>query len=339
MASFLPAPSMISLLLLLLSATYAAARPTCNADDKKALLAVKSYFRDPEILADWTADADCCTWDRIQCDDDSGRIVYVSIDGSPTLSGSLPEAISDLPFLRVLYIADLPLLTGPIPQFLTRLRRLNNLILSNTSLSGPIPAFLSQITTLKLLDLSHNTFTGSIPPELSLLRGLGDLLLSNNRLTGGIPASFGSFSIASPPQLDLSNNLLSGEIPAELGRPAWGYIDLSNNRRLEGDASVLFGAAKGTTRMNLSGNKFRFDLSRVSFPTGLGFLYLSRNEINGSIPAQINQLEHLTVLNLSDNKLCGEIPQGPVTGKFGKEAYQGNSCLCGLPLGPCPQSG
>lgn len=102
---------------------------------------------------------------------------------------------------------------------------------------------------------------------------------------------------------------------------------------------MLFGSGKNITRMNLSSNQFRFDLSRVSFPVNLGVMYLNRNEINGSIPAQINQLSHLIVLNLSGNQLCGEIPAGPVTRKFGREAYAGNECLCGVPLGPCPVSG
>ncbi|XP_020598247.1 polygalacturonase inhibitor-like [Phalaenopsis equestris] len=303
-----PIISTIFFLLLLYSPSSLAAG-NCFPGDKKALLTIKYAFNNPEILANWTNETACCDWTGVQCLD--SRIISLRITGSSSLSGFLPYAIGNLPFLKTLILSDLPGLEYSIPYSISHLTHLSTLILSNTSLSGKIPSTLSRLGSLQLLRLSRN------------------------RLSGEIPKSFGSFDGSSPPRLDLSNNDLSGEIPAELGNIDWGFIDLSNNR-LEGDASVLFGAGKNVTIMNLSSNKFRFDLSKVRFPVGLGALFLNRNEIYGIIPAQINRLIHLIVLNLSDNQLCGAIPAGQVTREFPKQSYLGNKCLCGAPLDLCP---
>ncbi|KAI0519586.1 hypothetical protein KFK09_007037 [Dendrobium nobile] len=159
---------------------------------------------------------------------------------------------------------------------------------------------------------------------------------SRNRLTGSIPAEFGNFNKSSPPDLILNHNNLSGDLPVSLGVPIWGKIDLSRNN-LTGDASFLFGAGKSTRYVDLSRNEFAFDLSRVTFPVNLTVLDLNHNKITGSIPAQINQVDpnYFPVFNVSYNRLCGEIPAGPITAMFGVDSYFHNKCLCGSPLPPC----
>ncbi|PKA51319.1 Polygalacturonase inhibitor 2 [Apostasia shenzhenica] len=42
--------------------------------------------------------------------------------------------------------------------------------------------------------------------------------------------------------------------------------------------------------------------------------------------------------NVSYNQLCGKIPAGPITAKFGPDAFFHNKCLCGSPLPPCLKS-
>ncbi|PKA51325.1 Polygalacturonase inhibitor [Apostasia shenzhenica] len=329
-------PIFVFLFLQCFPITSLAAAGQCNADDKTALLSIKAAFQNSDqSFASWTDATACCDWAGVQCDAaSSGRVVGLRVYGDAHLSGALPDALGDLPSLTNLIFSDLPRLTGSIPSSLTRLSRLSTLILTNNTLSGSIPYYLSQITTLRFLDLSYNLLSGPIPPHLSYLKSLFTLRLAHNQLSGPIPVSFGSFDKKKPPELDLSNNHLAGDIPFQLGLPEWGRIDLSNND-LSGDASVLFGSEKGTTRINLSSNRLRFDLTQVTFPVNLVLLYLNRNDISGSIPAQVNQLNRLVVLNLSYNKLCGEIPAGAVTVKFGPEAYAGNACLCGPPLNAC----
>lgn len=118
--------------------------------------------------------------------------------------------------------------------------------------------------------------------------------------------------------------------------PEWSLIDLSRNQ-FTGDASFLFGADKATQQIDLSRNEFAFDLSKVSFPVNLTSLDLNHNKITGTIPAQINEIEpnFFSEFNVSYNRLCGEIPAGVITAKFGADAYFHNKCLCGPPLSAC----
>ena len=59
---------------------------------------------------------------------------------------------------------------------------------------------------------------------------------------------------------------------------------------------------------------------------------LAGNIIAGGVPEELAKLPHLKVLDLSDNNLAGSIPSDKVFRSMGKEAYEGNANLCGLPL-------
>ncbi|KAI0519589.1 hypothetical protein KFK09_007040 [Dendrobium nobile] len=328
------------LILLLLPLLIAADK--CNKDDKRALISIKSAFNNAYHFASWTSTSACCDWYGVECDpgvpgnSDGSRVTGLYVITDSNVTGPIPSAVGDLPFLTSLRFHKLPNLTGNIPSSITRLTRLSVLILSWNSLSGPIPSFLSQIPSLTIINLSFNQFSGSIPAELANLPSLLGLDFSRNRLTGPIPSEFGNFPKSSPPDLILNHNSLSGNLPVSLGVPEWRTIDLSRNS-FTGDASFLFGAGKSTQVIDLSRNEFAFDLSRVTFPVNLTSLDLNHNKISGSIPAQINQVEpnFFSQFNVSYNQLCGQIPAGPITAKFGVDAYFHNKCLCGSPLPPC----
>jgi Leucine-rich repeat (LRR) protein len=165
-----------------------------------------------------------------------------------------------------------------------------------------------------------------------LLPNLGALHLDRNRLIGSIPESFGTFK-GSVPDLYLSHNQLTGEIPASLGNMDFSVIDLSRNK-LVGDASMLFGLNKTTRNVYLSRNILKFNLSNVTFPSGLDNLDISHNKIFGSIPPQMTQIP-LQSLNMSYNRLCGQIPVGGKLQSFDNSTYFHNRCLCGVPLENC----
>lgn len=327
---------LLSILLLFLSSLLfpAASAGRCNSDDKKALLAIKAAFNNAYHFASWVPSAACCDWYDVDCDPSTGRVTGLSIFQDANITGTIPAAIADLPYLTNLLLHHLPGLTGPIPSALSRLRRIQLFRISFTSISGPVPSWLSTLPSLSLIDLSFNSLSGSIPPSLSLLPGLLALHLDRNQLTGSIPDSFGSFPKSSPPDLYLSHNSLSGPIPASLGGPTWGIVDLSRNQ-LTGDASFLLGSNKPITQLDLSRNRLSFDLSKVSFPVNLTSLDLNHNGITASIPAQINQVTGLVLFNVSYNRLCGEIPAGAVTARFSQYEYFHNKCLCGTPLSAC----
>ncbi|KAG2683363.1 hypothetical protein I3760_10G028500 [Carya illinoinensis] len=310
---------------------FSAHSELCNPKDKKVLLEIKAAFNNPYVLTSWKPDTDCCVdWYIVTCDPTSNRINSLSVV-TGSLSGQIPAAVGDLPFLETLDLRKQPNLTGPIPPAIAKLQRLTFLRLNWNNLSGPVPDFLSKLKNLTFLDLSFNNLSGSIPPSLSLLPNLDALHLDRNKLTGRIPYSFGTFSKV--PGLYLSHNKLSGPIPASFANMDFNVIDLSRNM-LEGDASVVFGSNKTTQIVDLSRNLFKFNLSKVEFPKSLTSLDLNHNMINGGIPVEMTAL-NLQFLNVSYNRLCGQIPVGGKLQSFDYSSYFHNRCLCGSPLPSC----
>ncbi|CAJ1958443.1 unnamed protein product [Sphenostylis stenocarpa] len=99
---------------------------------------------------------------------------------------------------------------------------------------------------------------------------------------------------------------------------------------------MLFGSKKTTQILDLSRNKFSFDLSHLTFPKkSLIWLDLNHNKIYGSIPAALTKVENLQHFNVSHNpQLSGQIPQGGELQRFDQYAYF-HTKLCGSPLLPC----
>ncbi|KAG6744803.1 hypothetical protein POTOM_051443 [Populus tomentosa] len=271
----------------------------CNPHDKQVLLQIKKHFGDPYLLASWLSDTDCCTsWNQVECDATTNRIVSLRIF-SGDLSGEIPAEVGDLPYLETLEFHKLTNITGPITPSISNLIHLISLRLSNLNLTGPVPDSLSKLKNLRVLTLSFNSLSGSIPSSLALMPEIDILELDRNNLTGPIPESFGNFA---------------GRVP--------------------GDASMLFGPNKTSGSVDLSRNLLEFNLSKVVFPNTLTYLDVNHNKIFGSIPTQMTQLNHLS-LNVSYNRLCGQIPQGGQLQTFDYTAYFHNRCLCGAPLASC----
>ncbi|XP_011078854.1 polygalacturonase inhibitor-like [Sesamum indicum] len=323
--------SILSLIFLSQTIPALSAKERCNPNDKKALLQIKKSLNNPYQLASWDPSTDCCDWYVVQCDPNTNRIVQFNLF-SANISGQIPAAIADLPFLETLVFRKLTNLTGQIPEAISKLTNLKLLRLSYTNLSGPIPTFLSQLKNLTFLDLSFNDLSGSIPPSISNLPNLDALHLDRNKLTGSIPDSLGKFT-EKVPDLYLSHNHLTGSVPRSLGDLNFTVLDFSRNQ-LEGDISFLFGTNKTIQILDFSRNMLEFDLTKVEFPESLTSLDLNHNRIMGNLPEGLSQL-NLQYLNVSYNRLCGQIPVGGQLQSFDASSYVHNKCLCGAPLPPC----
>ena len=71
--------------------------------------------------------------------------------------------------------------------------------------------------------------------------------------------------------------------------------------------------------------------------TSLERLKLQENHFTGKIPNEFLKLLKLKELNLSNNLLEGEIPEGKPLTDFPGSTYSGNKGLCGKPLNPCKE--
>ncbi|KAH7854187.1 hypothetical protein Vadar_011169 [Vaccinium darrowii] len=317
----------ILLFLSILSPSLAAER--CNPNDKKALLQIKQSFNNPYLLASWVPTNDCCDWYQVECDSTTNRIISLTIFQG-NLSGQIPAAVGDLPFLQTLVFRKLSNITGTIPSAIAKLTHLTLVRLSWTNLTGPVPAFFAQLKSLTFLDLSFNDLTGSIPPELSQLTNLNAIHLDRNKLTGQIPEWIFTGNV---PDIYLSHNKLTGPIPKSFGYYNYTTLDFSSNM-LSGDLSFMFGSNKTVQIVDFSQNMFQFNLSNVVFPASLTSLDCSHNKIFGSLPVQLTAL-NFQYLNVSYNRLCGKIPTGGKLQSFDATSYSNNLCLCGAPLPAC----
>ncbi|KAI6696708.1 hypothetical protein NL676_016827 [Syzygium grande] len=325
-----PARRLLLLLpLLSLSLLRPASAILCHPEDKEVLLRIKSALNNPYLLASWNPDVDCCHWYCLKCHYKTHRVISLFFLASD-LPGQIPSAIGDLTYLQDLTLHKLSNFSGPIPKSFTKLKYLNYMTLSWLNLTGPIPSFLGQLKNLTYLNLSFNKLNGGIPDSLSTIPGLGYIGLDRNQLTGKIPASLANLK-GNSLYLILSHNSLSGELPETFAGVDFGKLDLSRNM-LQGDASLVFGRNKSTYYIDISRNQFAFDLSKVELNESLKTLDMNHNKIYGSIPKSMVSIQFL---NVSYNRLCGEIPVGGQLQSFDYSVYFHNRCLCGAPLASC----
>ncbi|KAL0759754.1 hypothetical protein Bca101_075904 [Brassica carinata] len=191
---------------------------------------------------------------------------------------------------------------------------ITHFILKTFSLPGRLPPELSKLQYLESIDLCLNYLYGSIPMEWASLPYLKSISVCANRLSGDIPKGLGKFINLT--QLILEANQFSGVIPKELG-------NLVNLEGLELYASGL--------REPIPDSIFRLenlvDL-RISDTTAglrqfphivsksLKYLVLRNLNLTGPIPTTIWGLPKLTTLDLSFNRLTGEILADAAAPKF-----------------------
>ncbi|KAL3615152.1 hypothetical protein CASFOL_040813 [Castilleja foliolosa] len=224
---------------------------------------------------------------------------------SYNLPGTLPANIVKLPYLQEIDFAY-NLLSGTIPRQWASTQLVSISVLVNR-LSGEIPRELGNITSLTYLNLEANHFSGPIPLDIGNLLNLKSLILSSNQLTGRLPVSFSE--LTSLNDFRISDNNLSGPIP-----------DIIQNWRLLHKLEMQASGLEGPVPLNISLLSTLTDL-RISdlrgpaqeFPllrsvTGLTILALRNCNISGQIPAYIWRLRVLQMLDVSFNKLAGEIP-------------------------------
>ncbi|RAJ93002.1 Leucine-rich repeat (LRR) protein [Larkinella arboricola] len=158
----------------------------------------------------WLSGCDPCRWQGVTCSE--GRVTGLSLRGNG-ISGTIPESLSSLTNLQQLLL-DNNQLSGSIPTSLGNLTQLQSLLLNNNQFTGSIPTSLGNLTNLEYLYLYGNQLSGSIPESLGNLTRLQYLMLDRNQLSGPIPASLANLTRLK--ELLLQNNQLSGCYPASL---------------------------------------------------------------------------------------------------------------------------
>ncbi|GLT82347.1 hypothetical protein SLE2022_007330 [Rubroshorea leprosula] len=223
------------------------------------------------------------------------------------LSGELPDCMGSWPKLKILNLGHNHLF-GKIPISIGSLNMLETLVLRNNSFSGEIPWSLGDCNHLQFVDMSHNNFTGLLPGWIGeRLVNLTYLLLRSNNFYGDIPLRLCQLSKIMV--LDFSNNTLCGNIPWCIDN----MTALTKKENLVDDHSYFVYMRNNVRYVAAYGDKayIVWKGTEYEFAKNLKILRLidlSSNKLTGEIPQQICSLIELVQLNLSRNQLTGRIP-------------------------------
>ncbi|KAF7015100.1 hypothetical protein CFC21_029010 [Triticum aestivum] len=192
---------------------------------------------------------------------------------------------------------------GSFPQGIL-LGSIYHLLLNDNQITGEIPDNICLGQQLTLLDVSSNKLTGSLPTCIHALENIAILNLRGNSLGGSIPLKL--CHLKNLVFLDMSKNNLSGPVQC---LPSLQYLHLSENR-LNGTFPFPLSSGTDTYTMDLRQNQFSGilpELMHKSFPK-LKILLLEGNMFEGLIPNDICHLRYWRLLDLSHNKLSGQLP-------------------------------
>ncbi|XP_050371085.1 probable leucine-rich repeat receptor-like serine/threonine-protein kinase At3g14840 [Argentina anserina] len=221
------------------------------------------------------------------------------------LPGKLPPEFSRLPYLQEIDLTR-NYLNGTIPPDWGVLPLVDISLLGNR-LTGSIPVELANITTLKSLVLEINSLSGVLPVKLGNLPNIERMLLTSNNFTGELPETFAGLSTLQ--DFRISDNSFSGNIPNFIQN--WTALN-----KLAIQASGLTGPIpSGISLLKKLTDMRVTDLNgpASSFPSlqnlvKLRTLMLRNCNITGQLPEYLGTIRTLKTLDLSFNKLAGEIP-------------------------------
>ncbi|XP_056173206.1 receptor-like protein Cf-9 homolog [Syzygium oleosum] len=235
------------------------------------------------------------------------KLILDKVDMSMVSPKSFANLSSSLTYLSV----DSCSLGGIFSDTVFRLPSLSTLIISyNDNMSGILPKS-NWTNPLDSLYLRYTSFSGEIPDSIGTLKSLTVLDLTNCKFTGNVPSSLADLKQLQV--LYIAGNSFSGILEFEI------FTKLKNLRKLmvSQELNLTYNTVKytfpnlevlGLYSCNLTGFPYFLNSSK-----GLTYLDLSLNRISGEIPTWFWGVSHDTLesLDLSYNLLEGCIQQLP----------------------------
>ncbi|KAG4380497.1 hypothetical protein GLYMA_16G184500v4 [Glycine max] len=228
---------------------------------------------------------------------------------SNNLSGEIPDCWINWPFLVEVNLQSNHFV-GNFPPSMGSLAELQSLEIRNNLLSGIFPTSLKKTSQLISLDLGENNLSGCIPTWVGeKLSNMKILCLRSNSFSGHIPNEICQMSLLQV--LDLAKNSLSGNIPSCFSNlSAMTLVNRSTYPQIYSHApnNTEYSSVSGIVSVLLwlkgRGDEYGNILGLVTS------IDLSSNKLLGEIPREITDLNGLNFLNLSHNQLIGPIPEG-----------------------------
>ncbi|XP_078154586.1 receptor-like protein 49 [Carex rostrata] len=296
----------ISLVLLFLSIkTTTLTQAYCLPDQRDALIQLKQGFNTTEVLHTWNAGTDCCIWDGITCDEQTGMVIEVNLFNR-SISGELNPALFNLSSLQYLNLAFNNFFNGSLPQTgYERLGNLTHLDLSCSGFTGQVPIGISALTNLISLNISNN------PRDLSTnfySYYLNNLYLHDTSLKT-LLSNLTKLQILYLDMVDISLNASEwGKAVSQVG-PTLQKLSMQGCGLMGNFPDEIFNLTN-LTELDLSDNPMFLDQLPDSIRNlqYLSILGLSNCNLYGEVPPSITNLTRLEYLNLGSNGLTGTIP-------------------------------
>ncbi|KAL8149820.1 hypothetical protein AgCh_006731 [Apium graveolens] len=217
--------------------------------------------------------------------------------------GILPPSLAKLPFIKQIDFTR-NYLHGTIPREWAS-TKLEHIAVTVNRLSGPIPDYLGNISTLRNLTLDSNMFNGSVPAGLGKLVNLEMLHLDANYLTGQLPLEL--YNLINLQDIRLGSNNFTGKLPDLQSWKQLRKLDIQASG-FEGPIPSSISILRNLTDLlisNLNGGASKFP--QLENMTKLKNLMLRSCNISGEIPKYLSKFSELNKLDLSFNKLEGDI--------------------------------
>ncbi|XP_074284286.1 receptor-like protein EIX2 [Silene latifolia] len=288
----------------------------CKPSERAALLNFKhnlTYF-DKDVSSSWKGD-ECCEWSRVLCDDTTGHILELYLNGHDSN-----------------HLLKMEKLESTV--YLLELRQLESLDLSYNDFSySSIPTLMGSMKKLRYLNLESSSIGGLVPYELGNLTNLLVLELYQNNLSGAIPASLGKLSNLK--SLDISDNNLSGEILTVIRKlHKLQFLDIRANP-LKGTilAESYFSNLSSLKELYMANTMLTLNLSSDWIPPFQLQTFLASN-INGQLPPWLQTQKNLKYLYLSNANISGIMPIWFHTMQRLDQVDLSNNNLSGSPIFP-----
>ncbi|KAM4119109.1 hypothetical protein ACJW30_03G034900 [Castanea mollissima] len=314
---------------------FAARQPVlCHDDESSALLRIKQSFHwnlnscfdpsdYPPKISSWKVegvDTDCCSWDGVECNEETGHVIGLDLNSS-CLYGSMlsNSSLFSLVHLRRLNLAYNHFNSSQIPSGFSRLSGLTYLNLSASSFSGQIPLNISELSKLTSLDLSYNFMLHlrSLQGLVQNLTRLKDLSLKYVQISSPVPEILGNLSCLRT--LYLTGCGLHGEFPPGIFKlPNLQDLRVVDNPDLMGYLPE-FHSSSPLKILSLAGTSFSGKLpDSIGNLNSLNALWTGKCNFSGHIPSSLGFDQHmdnfpwsqLQILDLRSNMLQA-LPQIP----------------------------
>ena len=262
----------------------------------------------------WLGDNTPCDWFGVTCS--AGHVQQITLNFN-NLTGTLPTAIGNLTNLTNLYIKHNQI-SGTLPAEIGNLTNLTYLNLEENSISGSIPVELADLTGLTVLSLRLNDFTGVIPAELINLTNLDTFWFDplNASVTDNT-----TVCLPDGEEIDAWFNAISVK-PGGAVKCSEAFNTCSAVTQIpQSECEALVALYESTDGNNWTrtsnytlGSKWLGDLTPcdwygLSCESGhLKQMRLTQNNLVGTIPEELGNLQYLQELEIHNNQLSGNIP-------------------------------